>query len=246
MNLCELLVNFVISLIASLVGVWLALRLEGMKRPNLKITKCEPDPQQLLRNPNLTRLHVHVENLALPNLLTQFWNRETAVGCRAWITFYKDDKSPFKLKILARWKEAEVPQIPEFWIKEKRLPKGLQETIDIQPTDSERSGEKLDIAVKFKKREDARYIEEEECYAWNNENYLYEGDENVMHRHPDHKLEAGVYYVRVVVVSGGRQFKELFKLHNETGKKFELQTIDNEQEKDELMKLLERAIAKPS
>jgi hypothetical protein len=243
--------------VATTSGIVIALWLERRKKPDLKIECGDPVRQTIPKDPPyndppLTRLHVNVRNLPLSPPLSWFWNRETAVGTRAWISFYQDKLGRFKM--LGRWKNAGVPQIPSSWIKDRQLPKGLQDTMDIQPYVMTDDIQGLDIAIRCEKEEKdeqgtVQYTEEQECYAWNNENYLYDGgaknDLNVKFRHPDHSLAAGVYYVKVVVTSGGREFNDLFVLHND--REFMLMAIPDTKEKDKLIKSLpDCRIAKPS
>ncbi len=70
---------------------------------------------------------------------------------------------------------------------------------DIYPGENER--EPLDIA--------ARYANEVECYAWNNEAYLANG------KNQDWILRSGVYLLKVVINVSGRDFDFYFRLHND-------------------------------
>lgn len=63
----------------------------------------------------------------------------------------------------------------------------------------------MDVAAKFD--------DEEECYGWSNDSYIYGW------RNKNWKLPQGHYLVSVVVLSTAKTFSEIFKLENATNNK---------------------------
>jgi hypothetical protein len=228
-NLLCLPVNCLISIATTFLGVTFALAIERNKRPMLWMEKGQTRTNEgdNTGDPICKYLHLNIWNRKLSAPLSWFGSRDPAVACRAWITFYRGDLSRV-FEINARWASIPSPDIPKYLL-ERELPKGVQETVTIQPG----RFEELDIAVKFKA--------DNVCNAWNNENYLYREpkDPKDKYHHPNRKLEPGDYYVHVIVQTGGREFPDWFKLHNADtyAEVDEPQSISDE-EKRNLNKLL--------
>lgn len=237
MNCLDMVVNFLISLFASVVGILFVLWLDRQKRPKLSMTVEVGKPGGLeednpYKRPPSTWLHVHVQNQSLDGLASLFYDREPAFGCRAWITFYRyhDHSCVFEHEMDARWSDTAVPEIPAFYKNIKVLPKGLQEAIDIQPGDPVENSPRLDIAMRIKG--------DDECYGWNNAGYLYDD-----YRNPNWRLEKGRYIARVRIKTGGREFRDLFMVCNDGDyNSFKLEPV-GKKEKENLMKSLPKCSA---
>jgi len=183
------------------LGVILALLYESRRRPRLKITvhdRTSSGKEYPLGS--VVWLHVRVTNLKKPRWQTIFQDPEAALACRAWVAFFHlDGNAVFKPEMPARWANTEEP-IPIFAnagnITWARLV-NVQQTFDIP---AENSGD-LDVVCRFEG--------EESCYGFNNDSYLHRFRNNTW------KLPPGRYIIRVRVRTGGREFAELFMLHND-------------------------------
>ena len=212
--------------------------------------------------PPCTWLHVRIKNPRTPWWIACVYDREPAAGCRAWITFYCGDdslwkwlskplgwralapfhrwnnsslKRVFEYDMDARWSDTAPPEIPKQYKEgeDRILPKGLQETFDIQP--GEESTARLDIV--WRARDD------DDCYGWNDHNYLYddEGDDKKQYRNPKSKLPRGRYIAKVRVITGGREFPDLCIVCNDDDyESFRLCSIKDERKKKEFKKALLR------
>jgi len=195
--------NFVISLLASIIGVLTVLWIDRQRRPRLRMTVGIPgtiDKADPLKRPVTTFLHVRVENQKTNFPVSLFYDAEMALSCAAWLTFHHlDGHRVFDREIVARWTETPEPSFRPITHDGKVavMLSGVKNSVDI-PTGEYAN---LDVAV--------RMLGERECYGWNNESYLHNW------RHPDWKLKRGRYLVNVRVRSGGREFKDVFLLVND-------------------------------
>ena len=203
MNLGNISINFLINLLAGIVGILIVLTIERQRRPQLRMWVGEPgklsanDP---LGRPEVTWPHRQVHNIGMPRWISWVYDRDPALSCRAWITFHHlDGHRVFDREMDVRWSET-----PEPVVKIQETERGpvarlvnVQHTVDIPP------GEYVNIDVV------CRFKGEDHCYGWNNESYLYNW------RHPRWKLEKGRYIVKVRIKTGGREFSDAFLLVND-------------------------------
>jgi hypothetical protein len=201
----EYVINFLISLGASIVAILVVLWIERQRRPVLLITTGESgeikedDP---LKRPPVKWLNVYIHNKSMPRWLLWVYEREPAKTCLAWITFhhYPDGHRVFDREMIARWNE--TPQ-PEFVFSETEqgqvglLRNPIQNSVDIPP------GEYTDIAVVVKPKD------QDECFGWNNDSYLHQW------KHPEWELQKKRYIAKVRVKTMGREFTEAFLITND-------------------------------
>lgn len=216
---CANLSAFLISLLATVVGILIVLALERQRRPRLtmKIGKTYELPENDLGGRKQCRWpHVEVHNRKIPRWLSWVFDGDPAFACRAWIAFYPStgDGRIFHEEMAARWSEADQPrivQIPGPTGVVGAAVEAVQHAIDI-PT-----GECMTIAPVYRaKVHDA-------CYGWNNESYLY-GFE-----HPSWQLDKGRYMARIRVLTGGREFVDVFRVVNDASfNDFRLEDIDED------------------
>lgn len=203
MDLGGIFANFTINLIAGVVGILIVLVIERQRRPCIRMQVGEPGkllPDDPLGRPEITWLRVQVHNIEMPRWLSWVYDRDPALNCRAWITFYRfDGHRVFDEEMEARWTETPEPIVE---IKEtEKGPVGrlvnVQHTVDIPP------GEyvNVDIACRLKGKD--------QCYGWNNESYLYNWC------HPRWKLGKERYIAKVRVKTGGREFIDAFLIVND-------------------------------
>jgi hypothetical protein len=129
-----------------------------------------------------------------------------AVACRGHINFYSHDGHDlFGKPMVARWANSPAPastvvQSLRGPIRVLDMNKFNRESrLDIYPGDSE----PLDIV--------ARLGDDDVCYGFTNESYLYRND-----RHPELKLDKGVFLVRVTLSVSGQPRDRYFRLHNDS------------------------------
>lgn len=197
--------DFLINLLAALVGIFIVLALERQRRPRL-VTRIgdvvhpfdnDPAGRKPRRWP-----HIEVHNAKITRWLAWVYDGDPALACRAWISFHSvsDGRRIFADDMPARWSEAHQPSIVELPTADGGrgyAVQNVQYAIDIP------SGECVTIAPA------TRAKDEEICFGWNNESYLHNFE------HPHWRLNAGRYYVRVRVTTGGREFSDAFLLVND-------------------------------
>ena len=198
-------VDFLINLIAGVVGIVIVLVLERQRRPQLSMKIGEV--AGLPANDPLGRKHcrwpvIEVHNRRIPRWLSWVYDGDPALACRAWISFHNpvDGGRIFAQEMPARWNEADQPRVVPFPGSDGKVftvLQGIQYAIDI-PT-----GESVGIAPVYRAKDS------ESCYGWNNESYLHNFE------HPAWKLDKGRYIVRVRVVAGGREFIDAFRVVND-------------------------------
>ena len=216
MNINDLGVNFLINLIAGVVGILIVLWIERQRRPNIFMKVGEPgritvaDP---LKRPPASWLNVEVHNRSIPSWLRWVYDGEPALSCRAWITFHHlDGHRVFNREMYVRWSETPEPRVRFTPIEDGKVARlvGVQDTVDIPP------GEYTNLDVVF------RVDGEDACYGWNNESYLHNW------RHPSWQLDKGRFIAKVRVKTGGREFVDAFMIVNDVPyQDFRLETIDN-------------------
>lgn len=213
----DLFLNFVVNLVATIVGILVVLWIERQRRPSLSMKVGETgaigdgDP---LGRPPAKWPHVQVHNRNVPRWLAWVYRGEPALACRAWITFHHlEGHRVFNREMNVRWSETPEPNV-EITNTERgqaaRL-RGVQDTVDIPP------GEYTNLDIVFRARG------EDECYGWNNESYVHNW------RHPAWRLARGRYIARIRVKSGGREYTDAFLIANDVPyEDFRLEPIDNE------------------
>ncbi len=198
---------FLSWVLGGITTILVALWVEHMRRPRLRLTLPDPhDRQYVGRHARQARyLCVAVSNAAPIRLTGQ---RNAAQQCRARITFHRiDGTNIFGRALTARWDSSPEP-VPiqgliEGGQKIQILDPGRFEAVpqmDIVP-----GQEPISFAVT------ARFDDEPECYGWSNESYF----SNPPWRHPDWRLGAGSYLVEVTVLGGGEKVSKVYRLHND-------------------------------
>ena len=226
MNPPDLFLNFIINLLAGIVGILVVLWIERQRRPRIFMDvgkHNEIGPNDPLGRSPAKWLYVQIHNKGMPRWLAWVYNRESAQSCRAWITFYHlDGNRVYDREMHARWSETPEPNVVVTEVSGNRTqadhptaaPKDLmtiggssdrpcfvrlvnvQETIDIPP------GEHAKVDVVF------RMADEDDCYGWCNDSYLYNW------KHPGWRLEKGRYIAKVRVKTGGKEWVDTFLVEN--------------------------------
>jgi hypothetical protein len=200
----QYLPDFLINLIAGIVGIVFVLWLERQRRPGLSMEVGVPstiDEQDVLKRIPTTFLRVNIHNKTVPKWLSWVYDGEPALTCTGWISFYHlDGECIFSKEMLARWSETQDPPSIQITKTEKGAVARLvntQNSVDIPPGESTL----IDICCRFNN--------EEVCYGWNNESYLHNW------RNPARILGKGTYLALVRVKSGGREFQDVFVIIND-------------------------------
>ncbi len=218
MSLPDLSLNFIINLVAGVVGILIVLGIERQRRPVLFMEAGEPgwlsDDDPLGRKA-CKWLHVQVHNKNMPRWLAWVYNREPAMDCHAWITFYHlDGHRLFAREMNARWTETPEPELVVLQAASGQAMRlmNVQDAVGIPP------GEYANVDIAFRAKD------EDASFGWNNESYLHHW------RHPSWRLDKGRYIVRVRVKTGGREFSDAFLLINDVPyEHFRLEPLDKGQ-----------------
>ena len=216
----ELTVNFLINLVAGIVGILIVLWLERQRRPSLtmKIGSIHRlGTEDILGRAQSTWLRATIHNRNVPNWLAWVYRGEPALSCRAWITFHHlDGHRIFDREMNARWTGTDEPKVELFNTDKGTAARlvGVQETFDIPP------GESTMLDIVF------RASGEDECYGWNNESYLHNW------RNPAWCLPRGRYIARIRVKTGGQEYSDAFMVVNDIPyEDFRLDVVNNELKK---------------
>jgi hypothetical protein len=196
--------DFLINLVAGIVGIIMVLWLERQRRPSLSMKVATPgtiDKLDLLKRNPTTFLKVEIHNKNVPRWLAWVYDGEPALSCAAWITFHRPDGTRvFDREMQGRWSESQDPPP----IREIKTEQGTalqlmkaQDTVDIPPAEFS----ELDICN--------RLLGEDVCYGWNNESYLRNW------RNTQWILEKGRHLARVRVKSAGREYQDVFMIVND-------------------------------
>jgi hypothetical protein len=226
MNLSDITLNFLINLLAGVVGIFIVLWIERQRRPIITMDLAQPnqiDSDDPLGRPVAKWLYVRIHNKSMHRWLAWVYNREPALTCKAWVSFYHlDGYRVYDREMNARWSETPEPNLivteinrnnnigasstaaPKNMVAAEKVTEKLQfsrlvniqETVDIPPGESTN----IDIAFRLKG--------EDECYGWCNESYLYNW------KHPAWQLEKGRYIAKVRVKTGGKEFLDTFLIEN--------------------------------
>jgi len=191
--------QLIISFLASLLAVFIALLIERKRLPNLEITASEEANVDKTYKPPHPRagerwkfFRVAVKNKSMPYPV-QWIPRQTAENCRTKIEFFKSGHEESLFTLNGRWANTpELPLIPrEYWILKSLYPDPVTISVKAQ--------EFLDVITKHEK--------DKEAYAWNNEAYSHNW------RPPRYRLDKGDYRVKVTVnTQNGVSFSKSFKL----------------------------------
>lgn len=217
MNVCEIIINFILNLFSGVVGILIVLWIERQRRPSLSMT---PGPQHQIREgdfldrPPSTWLRVQVHNRNVPRWVAWVYHGEPALACRAWISFHSlDGKQTPDREMEARWSNSPEPKVEVMAVENKgqvRRLVGAEVSFDIAPGEDTL----IDVAIRDKSNDD--------CFGWNNESYLFEW------RHARwHIGGTGRYLARVRIKTGGQEYVDAFLIVNDEGYgKFRLEPVD--------------------
>lgn len=203
----DLVTSFLISLVATVMGILIILWIERQRRPRLTMAVGESGrivEGDLLERRSTTWPHIQVRNETPPNWLYWVYDGEPALGCRGWITFHHlDGRKVYDREMLIRWSETPEPpltllqkhgQDPDTAVA---LLGNGQNFVDIP------CGEYTNIDVVCRMKGDS------DCYGWCNESYLHNW------QHPAWKFEKGSYIAKIRIRTGGREFTDAFLVVND-------------------------------
>lgn len=192
-----------------LITIVTALFVESMKRPRLSM-QIEETPQNVIYEDRPARtsryLRVLVSNESLPKW-SAWLLREAAIHCTAEVTFhdYVSGRRCFQTPMPGRWASSVEPVPAVGVIGDKRFhlfdPSRwtVLTSIDIPPGEK---AEPLDIV--------ARFDDDAECFAWNNESYFCQPP----WRNRSRALQKGQYIVRVLIRASGQRCQGFYILNN--------------------------------
>jgi hypothetical protein len=238
----NLIRDFLVNLVAGIVGIVIVLGLERQKRPALKLAVDIPDRN---KKHHATWLYVNVRNVKMPSWSGWIGSREPAFACRASIAVYTFDDFRLCYEMNARWSQTPAPKVEEGRMQDGQpvppVPDYHARYVDDVAGSKQltliNKQETFDIYLETNAVLDVvfRREGEEACYAWNNDNYLY-GD--MGWKIEKRKLEKGRYVARVGVTTGGRIFVDYFLIVNDGSyENFNLERAD-----DGLRKRIKRSV----
>jgi len=211
--------SFIIDALAGVVGILVVLWLERHKRPGLTMMIESPSyrlEKDLAGRELGTWLRVYIHNKNVPHWLAWVYDGETAIACRARITFHHlDGYRVFGDDMIGRWAGTPEPALIRVGQTETGQPlvrlSYVPQIIDIQPGTSEL----LDVVYRAKG--------DSECWGWNNNSYLY------ARKNPEWKLDKGRYIAKLTVKTGGREFTDAFLIVNDVAyDNFRLERLDEQ------------------
>jgi len=190
----DLLISFIISLLASIIAVILTLYLERNRLPSLEI-KAEEEGKGYRTYEGRGRwkfVRAVVTNEKMPFLLRWIGPRQTAENCKATLEFIDSNSKPL-FTMHGRWASTpEIPQISKDAVIERVL---YPDPVSIFAGNQE----VLDVIVQQEG--------DSSCYGWNNEAYLNNW------KTPAFKLLEGNYKVKInIITQNGVSFFRLFNL----------------------------------
>jgi hypothetical protein len=210
-----MLETFIGAVLGTIFSILVTIVVENLRRPNLRITIEPPGDYALgavgagAASEFYRALKVRVSNERLP-FLAGWMERGVALGCRGTITFHHlgDGQDVFGRALCARWAGGLQPtaipivsavsnQVEQYLADDQRLAGGS--VMDIHSGDSEF----LDVAARFKN--------DQNCYAWNNESYFVQPTG----RNPKWELGHDRFLIRIVIRSSGHTRVSFFKLIND-------------------------------
>lgn len=193
------------AIVAIVITIWI----ENLRRPKLELrTKQATDVRYPPNRPAKRGRFLALElvNKPLPRF-ARWMSRNAAMQCHGYITFHNivDGNRIFPNAMPIRWSSS--PELlPSILVIDNKIAGKLIEPdrynlrprIDVYPGEVE----SVDVA--------ARFDEDDECYAWCNENYLSEP----IWRNPRWRLPKGTYLTKVTVFSAGEKCMGTFRLIN--------------------------------
>jgi hypothetical protein len=212
---------FISWLIGTLTGAATAVSIEALKNHSVDVkialadeavypgkpARTSPNYAMLQDFPAQKGVYLCLEavNHPLPRW-ARWMSRSTAVQCRGELTFLYESGLPvFARPMPIRWVDAPEPLPMYIVIDNKKVPiydpnaHHIPDSIDIYANRSR----KFNIAAKFD--------DEDDCYAWNNENYTSIPE----WRNPYWKLPRGRYFLVVDLNLCGAKLSRVFALFNE-------------------------------
>jgi hypothetical protein len=194
--------DFLINLLAGILGIVIVLFIERQRRPCIEInlgSKTEFPPYDPLGREEAVFFYLNITNKKMPFILSWFYDREPALNCRAWLRFKTiDGKDVFNNEIIARWPNSPQPQIAEIKLEERmyKVPIWVDNSMDISPNEFE----PLNVIIKMKS--------DNKAFVWCNESYIHGW------RNENLALEKNIYQIEVRVKTGGRNFRREFNFDN--------------------------------
>ena len=207
----ETTITFIISLIASLFAVLIALWIEKKRMPKLVIRTSDsanPDNTYSGQRPHSGErwkfFRVEVENKKFPKPFSWI-PRQTAQNCNGKIEFYKKGESSPIFAFAGRWSSTpEIPHVPHETIVKLLHPDPVNIPVEEK--------EIMDVFVKAEVDEGA--------YGWNNESYIHDW------RNENYTLTEGEYIAKVTInTQNGISFER--KMEVAIRKKIENTFINN-------------------
>jgi len=178
-----MLENIILSVTTTFLGVLLALWIDRMRMPAIKILVAEESHSDNTYQSGSVKagqrwkfFRVSVVNHKMPFFL-RWLIRQTAENCRAILNITGIDNQT-KISFKGRW--ASTPELP--FLKDDAILR-LFEPDPVTILAGEQ--EYLDVI--------AKYEDDKEAYGWNNESYFHNW------RNPNYKLERGKYKVKITV-----------------------------------------------
>lgn len=186
----DIWIQFLIALVASGVAVFLALLIDRMRIPKLRMTVGDTHEKAFFPG-RVAWFRVSVENIDFPRGSRWLLRRQTAENCTATVEFYQNNKHLFSMSGL--W--ASAPELAYLTNQEKRLKIIYPNPATIQVN----RNQLLNVIVKHEG--------DSEAYGWNNAAYIFDS------RTPAYKLEIGSFLVRAIVFTqNGKTFQKDFEL----------------------------------
>ena len=197
------------AFLGSIGGLIVALWIERLKRPKLRIA-IAPHSDQVSLGIQRRFLYLHVRNIVLCRPFRWFLIRESALSCYARIEFLRLDRTAFFARPMdARWSES--PQPPQLAQNGVVYPNVI-DVLRYRDIHTNRS-ERLDVAFKC---EGATA-----CYGFTNTSYVQPALQD-----PEWLLPGDRYLVRVSIFTGSFEKTETFTLRNDWPRTdFQLQDI---------------------
>lgn len=197
------------QLFGALVAIATTITVEYLRRPKLKLDIATPVDLTYSAGTRLAKkaryLLVSCTNKPLPWCF-RWMQRNAATDCHGSLTLHHlDGQNYFGRSMPLRWSGSPEPiplqvsiggAVASIFDPNRNSTESL---VDIQPGEQRA----CDTAVKFD--------DEPECYGWSNSNY----SSNPPWRHPDWRLPAGRYLVRVIMVSAGQRCEAIFRVVND-------------------------------
>jgi hypothetical protein len=194
------------TLLGALLAIITTIVVEKLRKPVLRFNVRPPFDMDYSNSSNFPArkvryLNLEVRNIFLPKCFNWMMSRNPALDVWGTMSFHRieDGKSIFD-PMTIRWCHSTEPStaykcgvLDTNWLI-------MIKKRDIQPGESDY----LDVA--------ARFDDEKECYAWNNDNYF----SNPRFKNPQRQLITGNYIIRVEMRTSGERFVDHFRLINDS------------------------------